>query len=317
MKFHQLTSEQRYTISVLLQKEMSKKAIAEAIGVHRSTVYREIERNSSEYTGKYTYTVAVRRARRRKRRYQRPRKMTPEMWRNISKRLKMGWSAQQICGRMKTLGRKCVSHTTIYKYIWRDLNAGGDIYRYCRFHFKYRNHWLKRDKKILSGNRKSIDERPACADGKRFGDWEMDLIIGPGNSSALTMVERSTNLGIIRKLAKYKTAREVSKAVTEALRPIKDAVHTITTDNGPEFMQYEDIEKSLGCSVYYAHPHCPWQKGAVENLNMLIRQYIDKRCNINKLSTQYIAAIEAKLNDRPRKKLNFRTPKFVFYKKLK
>ena len=94
---------------------------------------------------------------------------------------------------------------------------------------------------------------------------------------------------------------EVSKAVTEALRPIKDAVHTITTDNGPEFMQYEDIEKSLGCSVYYAHPHCPWQKGAVENLNMLIRQYIDKRCNINKLSTQYIAAIEAKLNDRPRK----------------
>ena len=145
----------------------------------------------------------------------------------------------------------------------------------------------------------------------------MDLIIGPGNSSALTMVERSTNLGIIRKLAKYKTAREGSKAVTEALRPIKDAVHTITTDNGPEFMQYEDIEKSLGCSVYYAYPHCPWQKGAVENLNMLIRQYIDKRCNINKLSTQYIAAIEAKLNDRPRKKLNFRTPKFVFYKKLK
>ncbi|EFB30375.1 hypothetical protein HMPREF0971_03357, partial [Segatella oris F0302] len=103
MKFHQLTSEQRYTISVLLQKEMSKKAIAEAIGVHRSTVYREIERNSSEYTGKYTYTVAVRRARRRKRRYQRPRKMTPEMWRNISKYLRMGWSAQQICGRMKTL----------------------------------------------------------------------------------------------------------------------------------------------------------------------------------------------------------------------
>ena len=110
MKFHQLTSEQRYTISVLLQKEMSKKAIAEAIGVHRSTVYREIERNSSEYTGKYTYTVAVRRARRRKRRYQRPRKMTPEMWRNISKYLRMGWSAQQICGRMKALGRKCVSH---------------------------------------------------------------------------------------------------------------------------------------------------------------------------------------------------------------
>ena len=92
MKFHQLTSEQRYTISVLLQKEMSKKVIAEAIGVHRSTVYREIERNSSEYTGKYTYTVAVRRARRRKQRYQRPRKMTPEKWRNISKYLRMGWA---------------------------------------------------------------------------------------------------------------------------------------------------------------------------------------------------------------------------------
>ena len=99
----------------------------------------------------------------------------------------------------------------IYKYIWRDRNAGGDIYKYCRFQFKYRNHWLKRDQKSLSGNRKSIDERPACADGKRFGDWEMELIIGPGNSSALTMVERNTNLGIIRKLAKYKTAREVSK----------------------------------------------------------------------------------------------------------
>ncbi len=83
MKFHQLTSEQRYTIPILLQKEMSKKAIAEAIGVHRSTVYREIKRNSSEYTCKYAYTVAIRRSGRRKRRYQRPRKMTPEMWRSI------------------------------------------------------------------------------------------------------------------------------------------------------------------------------------------------------------------------------------------
>lgn len=158
---------------------------------------------------------------------------------------------------MKALGRTCVSHTTIYKYIRRDRNAGGDIYKYCRFRFKYRNHWLKRDGKALPDNRKSIDERPAGADRKWFGDWEMALIIGPGNSSALTMVERSTNLGIIRKLDKYKTAREVSMAVIEALRPIKDAVRPITTDNGPEFARYEDVEKSLGCSVYYTHPNSP------------------------------------------------------------
>ncbi len=316
MSYNQLTSEQRYTISLMLQNGEPVKSIAQLIGVHRSTVYRELNRNVSPYSGKYKYKRAQKMADDRKHRFQKPRKLTPGVRNRIIILLHKDWSPCQISGRMKMLGRPMVSHETIYEMIRRDRAKGGKLYQHCRFQLKHCNHWIRRRGQKLPDDRKSIDSRPAQADGTRFGDWEMDLIVGADNSSALTMVERSTNMLIIRKLPRKRKAQDVTKAVISALKPIKDCVLTITTDNGPEFSDYRTIEKKLESQVYYAHPYCPWQKGDIENHNMLIRQYIPKGFNINTISTQYIASVESRINARPRKKLNFRTPDFVFKKRM-
>ena len=140
----------------------------------------------------------------------------------------------------------------------------------------------------------------------------MDLIVGPRRSAVLTIIERSTNFLIIRKLPQRYESEQVSKIIIEALKPYKKYVMTITTDNGPEFAQYKEIEQNLQCQIYYAKPYAPWQKGAVENVNMLIRQYVPKGFNINTISRQYLAYIQNKINSRPREKLMFKSPIFVF-----
>ena len=104
----------------------------------------------------------------------------------------------------------------------------------------------------------------------------------------------------------------MSKIIIEALKPYKKNVMTITTGNGPRFAQYKEIEQNLQCQIYYAKPYAPWQKGAVENANMLIRQYVPKGFNINTISIQYLAYIQNKINSRPREKLMFKSPIFVF-----
>lgn len=314
--YKQLTSGQRYTIFALLQKGFSKKEIASTIGVHFSTVYREVDRNRSPYTGEYRPLCAQRMAERRKRRFQKPRKLTPEVRATVIRYLKKDWSPQQITGRLRALGKAVVCHETIYEMIRRDKASGGKLYQHCRFQLKHINHWLSRKGRKLPDGRKSITERPLEADGKRFGDWEMDLIVGPRRSAALTMIERSTNYLIIRKLPQRYKSEMVSKAIIDALKPYKKNVMTITTDNGPEFAQYKEIEQKLQCEVYYAKPYAPWQKGAVENANMLIRQYVPKGFNINTMSIQYLAYIQNKINSRPREKLNFKSPIFVFNKKI-
>ena len=151
-----LTSEQRYTISVLLQQDLPKKEIATAINVHVSTLYREVKRNSSPYTGKYRYTVAQRIADKRKLRYQRARKLTPNVRATIIGYLKKDWSPKQISGRLKRSGRPTVSQETIYEMIRRDKARDGNLYRHCRFSMKHVNHWLKRKGIARPDNRKGM-----------------------------------------------------------------------------------------------------------------------------------------------------------------
>lgn len=313
--YKQLILWQRYIIFALLSKKCSKKEIAEVLGCHVSTVYREIKRNSSEYTGEYRPHRADRMANIRKHRYQNPRKLTPDLVKCIICLLKRDWSAEQISGWLKKNGKVSVSHETIYKLIHRDKDLRGTLYQHCRFKLKHRKHRIKNKGKCANNGKKSITERPIEANGKRFGDWEMDLIVGPKRSAILTIIERNTNRIILRKLPQGYNAKVVAKTIIQALRPYKKNVLTITTDNGTEFVHFKQIEEQLQCQIYYAKPYAPWQKGAVENANMLIRQYIPKGFNINSISHQYIAKVEERINKRPRKKLNFRSPKFVFNKK--
>ena len=155
-----------------------------------------------------------------------------------------------------------------------------------------------------------------AAGGKRFGDFEMDLIVDPHNHAILTIVERSTNLLFMTKLAHGKKTEPLAKVVRRLLLPYKKHIKTITTDNGPEFAAHKLITKYLGAVVYFADPYASWQKGAIENTNKLIRQYIPKHTNFDDVTDKKIASIQKKINSRPRQKLKFETPKAEFFKRI-
>ena len=212
---------------------------------------------------------------------------------------------------------KYISHETIYRMIRKDKAEGGTLYKHCRHKLKHRTRPVG-GKRISIPNRTSISERPNEADGKRFGDFEMDTIVGRGNHGAIvTLIERSTNMLFMRKLKKGKNAKELARTVIHLLSPFKDHIKSITTDNGTEFACHEMIAKSLGVTIYFADPYASWQKGAIENANGLIRQYVPKKETFEHISQQQITKYSKKINMRPRKKLDFNTPQDCFYELIK
>ena len=314
--YKQLTSEQRYTISVLLQNRTKQKEIAKAINVSPSTVSREIRRNSG-VRGRYNWETAQANAVQTKRRKPGNHSINKEVMEEARHLLVTEqWSPEQISGVLAKDG-KYISHETIYRMIRKDKAEGGTLYKHCR-------HKLKRRARPVGGrrisipNRTSISERPAEVDGKRFGDFEMDTIVGRGNHGAIvTLIERSTNMLFMRKLKKGKNAKDLARTVIHLLSPFKEHVKSITTDNGTEFACHEMIGKSLGVTIYFADPYASWQKGAIENANGLIRQYVPKTETFEHVSHQQITKYSKKINIRPRKKLEFKTPHECFYEQIK
>ena len=314
--YKQLTSEQRYTISVLLQNRTKQKEIAKAINVSPSTVSREIRRNSG-VRGRYNWETAQANAVQTKRRKPGNHSIDKDVMEEAKHLLVTEqWSPEQISGVLAKDG-KYISHETIYRMIRKDKAEGGTLYKHCR-------HKLKRRARPVGGrrisipNRTSISERPAEVDGKRFGDFEMDTIVGRGNHGAIvTLIERSTNMLFMRKLKKGKNAKELARTVIHLLSPFKEHVKSITTDNGTEFACHEMIGKSLGVTIYFADPYASWQKGAIENANGLIRQYVPKTETFEHVSHQQITKYSKKINIRPRKKLEFKTPHECFYEQIK
>ena len=164
---------------------------------------------------------------------------------------------------------------------------------------------------------KMIDMRPDEVDGKRFGDWEMDCIVGSeGKGVILTLIERSTSFMMMRKLPQGKKAGPLARTVVNMLLPYKRHVKTITTDNGSEFADFKYIEKHIDTQVFFAHPYSSWEKGRIENMNGLVRQYITKDMKLTEIDDETIKQVQYKLNRRPRKKLDFDTPKSSFFKNI-
>lgn len=313
-KYKQLTSEQRYAIYLALQKGISKSKIAESIQVDRSTVYRELNRNKNK-SGGYSWRLAQEMAEERKERLP-GNKSTPE-WikQKVIRLIRKDWSPKQISGYLLKFKQLSISHETIYKWIREDRNNGGDLYKHCRHKLKYRKRVVGSAKNIP--NRTSIRERPKEADGSRFGDFEMDTIMGNEQKEVmLTLTERKTNFVMMRKLPNGKDSKKVAEKVIAMLLPYKSKLKTITTDNGSEFAAHELITKRLKVQVYFTDPYSSWQKGAVENANKLIRQYIPKGAAFSEYSDKNVSEIQHKLNERPREKLGFYSPKFEFYKKF-
>lgn len=311
--YRQLTSEQRYAIKLGLQAKMTLSAIAKQICVSVSTISREIKRNkncSGGYSWKLAHEMALER-----REVVTHNRLTPQpiLQRALKLLVEEDWSPVQISGYLAQQGVN-ISHETIYRVIRGD--ASGELVAHCRHKMKYRHHKRRKriSKPVAIPNRTSIHLRPSEADGRRFGDWEMDLILGKQQKSAIvTLCERSTNFLIMQRLPHLKDSKHLAKQVIAMLLPYKQNVLTITTDNGSEFAKHELIAKKLGADIYFTDSYAAWQKGAIENMNKLIRQYIPKGLDFNTISDNYIKEVQYKINRRPRLKLNFDSPTKCFF----
>jgi len=308
-----LTKEQRYQLDTYLKCEKSKRFIAEAIGVCPSTIYRELKRNSTK-RGKYNAAFAQELAEEKKERFKRIRLFTNQVEHLVIKYISQEqWSPEQITGYCKTQDIPMVSHERIYQYIRKDKQNGGELYKHMRHRLKHRKRPVGEDR-IPIKNRVSIEKRPEIVDKKeRFGDWELDTIVGPNNKGAIvTITERTTNFFLMKKL-NGKNAKELSKTLINMLLPYKNNIHTITTDNGTEFADHQNIAKKLDAEIYFTHPYSSWEKGLIEYTNKLIRQYIEKKETFEKYDNKHITKIQRKINRRPRKKLDYKSPTEIFY----
>lgn len=237
-------------------------------------------------------------------------KMTASKIALIESKIRKRWSPEQISGWLREEQDTLISHETIYLHIWSDKKLGGDLYTHLRRRGKsYQPRGKSQAGRGHIKNRVSIDERPAIVDEKeRLGDWEIDLVIGKGHSGALvTIVERQTSFTLSTRI-NNKSAETVTAATIKLLEPYKDAVLTITADNGKEFAYHERMTEALKAKVYFADPYCSWQRGLNENTNGLLRQYWPKKTDFKKVSQRSVSSVIVQLNNRPRKKLNYKTP---------
>lgn len=230
-------------------------------------------------------------------------------WQFAQDRLKEEWSPEQIRGYAE------ISPETIYQRVYADKRSGGLLWKNLRCQKKRKKRYGSFERRGTIPNRLFIEDRPAVVEArKRIGDWEADTIIGKNHRQAIvSIVERKTGLTLIRKVER-KTAQAVSHAMIGLMKPYQNRVHTITSDNGREFAGHEGISATLDAKFYFAHPYSSWERGTNENTNGLIRQYFPKNRDFTTITQKEIDHAMNRLNNRPRKRLGFKTPNQVFFK---
>lgn len=302
-----LDSKQRYQIQLGLAQGLPVSAIAQGIGFHQSTIYRELDNNGGG--AGYDAKFAQQRADKRALCSRNARATTGKTWHAVEHYLGLEHSPEQIAGLID------ISHETIYLHIYRDKQAGGCLHLSLRSQkpYKKRCSGSNRCRRGHIPNQRRIAERPAhIEDRAQVGHWEFDTIVGPNQgSSMLTGVERKSGLVLIALLADRSAATACAAMIT-LLEPLAHWVKTVTTDNGREFAWHECLDAAIGCTSYFCDPYASWQRGSNENANGLIRQYLPKKRDLSKVTQEEIDMIMERLNNRPRKRLGFKTPNQVF-----
>lgn len=308
--YTQLTQEQRYQIYALLKAGHNQTEIAGLIHVHKSTISREFRRNRGlkGYRPKQAHQFAMSRRQKSKNR------IHEVIWVMIESMIRKEWSPEQISGWFKENYGLQISHEWIYQYVLADKHAGGDLHRHLRCQKRRRKRYGSYDRRGKLKNRVSIDLRPAIVDTRqRLGDWEVDTIIGKGHRHAIvSLTERKSRFALLKKVER-KTAQAVGDAVIELLKSLPVRAHTITSDNGREFADHERIARDLRTDVYFAHPYSSWERASNENMNGLVRQYFPKKLDFGKITDEDVEFVMDRLNNRPRKCLDFKSPKQVFF----
>jgi IS30 family transposase len=308
--YRQLTSEQRYQIYALKRIGHGPTEIGKVLEVDKSTISRELRRNAGErgYRPKQAHEKA------RKRQVKAPKRISADVWKVVEEKLKQDWSPEQVSGWLKKRQEIEISHEWIYQYVLADKQTGGNLYTHLRCHAKRRKRYGKYDRRGRLPNRVSIEERPQIVEQReRLGDWETDTLIGKGHAGALvSLVERKSRYTLLQPVTQ-RLADLVAQAILSFLSPFTDLVHTITADNGKEFSEHVRIAESLQTIFFFAHPYSAWERGTNENTNGLVRQYFPKKTDFSEITLAQAVLVADKLNHRPRKCLDFRTPHEVFF----
>jgi IS30 family transposase len=307
--YRQLTQGQRYQIEAGLSAGKSQLSIARQVGVHPSTISREVRRNGSQKT--YKAAAANRESDGRRATARKSCKPTAWFSHLLPVWLEHGMSPEQIAHRLKQeQPDRSVSHEWIYRFLAADQRAGGELYKLLRHRRKrYRKRYGSHDRRGQLRNRVSISERPAEVDRReRLGDWEGDTVHGVGGN-LVTLVDRKSGY-----LSAYPVKRRTRRQVTRAINMLFQghAVHTLTLDNGSEFSGHEHIARKNRCQVYFADPYSSWQRGTNENANGLLRQYFPKGSDFSRLTVEAVNQAAARINLRPRKRLGWKTPYEVY-----
>lgn len=308
MAYKQLTSGQRHQIEILLKLGKNKSEIARLIGVSHSTVLRELERHSTPKG--YNADSAQKQSdlcRKSAKRYRLP--LSTELL--VIFFLKLYFSPEQISITLKKIGVK-VSYEWIYRFIRKDRQKGGSLYKYLRMQGKKYKKRTPYPKSNIP-NRVGIEHRPEIINNReRIGDWEADLVHGKrGTGAIVTLLERKTRLLRLAKVPN-KQADTVANAIIKTLK--NHIVKSITFDNGSEFAQHQKIAQKLNAKTYFCAPYCAWQKGQNEHHNRLLRQFIPKSQDLTHITANFLKKISTLLNIRPKKALqHFTALKFYEY----
>lgn len=313
MGYYHLTTESRSQIYALKSMGHTQKEIAEHLRVSPSTICRELQRNIGlrGYRSKQADQKAIER---RHNASCRPKKMTPALIELIEGKLLEQWSPEQISG-VLCQSSIFISPESIYRHIWTNKKAGGQLYLNLRHKAKkYNRRGAKTAGRGCIPNRVDIQQRPKIVEDKcRLGDWEGDTIIGAQQQGViLSLVDRKSKFTLLA-FMKGKYADQVPDLIKSCFKrlPKKIKGHTITFDNGKEFSRHEEITKKTKLCCYFATPYHSWERGLNEHTNGLVRQYCPKKSNLTDYSDAELLYVENQLNDRPRKVLGYRTPREV------
>jgi IS30 family transposase len=299
-----LSKFQRLELKVLLNKGYSQRDIAKAMSISQSTISREVKRNSIRSTGYHPVKAQHKSYVRRKYSKYYGMKISKDSFLRdfVVRGLKMGWTPEEISGRLKRDHARIIGFKSIY--VWLSSVQGQEY-----IHFLPSKTWKRGRKKISKvghiPNRISIEERPKVInERKRIGDFEGDTMGKPKHmpQTLVAAVDRKSRYLVGKKVKSLGLTIEAFQAI------LPDEILSLTLDNGLENVRYEE----LGIDTYFCHPYSSWEKGTVENTFQRIRRFIPKKANLANYSHQQIAIIIQRMNNTPRKCLDYRTPAEVF-----
>jgi len=324
-KYNQLTLEQRYKIEALLKAGISQSNIAITIGVHKSTVCRELRRNTPQRgAGAKIYVANIANNKTADRHRFKPKR---ELFSVAMKAEMKSWlinkcySPELISAQWKRNGQACVSHETIYKFIWtckhtnkRTNKPYKNLYKHLKHGKRKRKRGNRKDNRGLIPNRVSIEKRPKIVEKRnRIGDIEVDLIMGAKHRSALLVtIDRSSIKATIDKLD-GKNAKQVCEKIIKRMKRMPQ-IKTMTFDNDQAFSMHEEIASRLKVKTFFTRPYTSQDKGTIENRNGVIRQFFPKKTDFQKVTKQEIKRVEKEINNRPVRKFGYLTPNEVFLK---